>query len=255
MISGQEQGLTSGDKALDALARFEDKEDLESLKSILWFCLHSDWIVREHALTLLQRKSLSFSLFAGRSLLYDPAPLVREGAILCLVQKKTHLHTRLIYGMLTDVNWTVRCEAAMCLAEMPVTYSLESIVAVYLAEEDEFVRRDLAYLIGKTKSTARANTLRELLNTEQEPIARVGLLATLHKLGEKDVLDPMLEYYNHEDRMLHRNLTNTFWDLNFTVKEKRHIVSTVSQTSLHLSVLADYRKLIDFWKLKPQVAK
>ena len=64
MISGQEQGLTSGDKALDALARFEDKEDLESLKSILWFCLHSDWIVREHALTLLQRKSLSFSLFS-----------------------------------------------------------------------------------------------------------------------------------------------------------------------------------------------
>jgi len=128
--------------------------------------------------------------------------------------------------MLTDVNWTVRCEAAMCLAEMPVTYSLESIVAVYLAEEDEFVRRDLAYLIGKTKSTARANTLRELLNTEQEPIARVGLLATLHKLGEKDVLDPMLEYYNHEDRMLHRNLTNTFWDLNFTIKEKRHIVLT-----------------------------
>lgn len=235
-------------RALTELSRLENEEEGESLKRVCWFCLHPAWSVREKALTLLEQKSPLLSVFAGRSLLSDPAPLVRCGAILCLMQKKTRRNALLIYPLLTDPDWTVRCEAADCLAEMPVTYTLEEIVEVYRAEPSEFVRRDLALLIKKTKSPQAVKILRELFETETEPIACLGVLATLHRLKEKDALMQMLAYLDFEEGILQDNVINGFRYLSLTSKDKKTIVDYVKPDALLPGAKADYRELLRLWE-------
>ena len=235
-------------QALIQLGHLEDEEDEESAERIYWFCLHPAWSVREETLTLLRQKSPLLSIFAGRSLLSDPVPLVRCGAILCLMQKKTRRNALLIYPLLTDPDWTVRCEAADCLAEMPVTYTLAEIVEVYRAEPHEFVRRDLALLIKKTKLPNTVKILRELSEAEQEPIARLGVLAILHRLREKDALMEMLAYLKFEEGILQNNIINSFRYLVLTSKDKKTIVDYVKPDALLPGAKGDYRALLNLWK-------
>lgn len=85
---------------------------------------------------------------------------------------------------LTDSAAIVRVTAAGAVLYLPVEESAISLLPL-LNDKDEFVRQEIAYALGKTRSRAAAASLGELLVQEKKDGVRAAIIIALGDIGDE----------------------------------------------------------------------
>ena len=194
-------------------------------------------------------KSLRESAAKDRNAFLDSAPaalsarspLVRETAILLIMEHEAKGVAELVEPLLYDHNDDVRYSAAMCIGLLnegsgtnfpglrhllrdPVavirSQAVESVallgdrsalpaVARLLSDKDPIVRSYAASTVGALRGSSYLKKLRHALTTEKQELARVGLFEALFQLGKRDVLPDMLELLSSSDYHVRCSVANS----------------------------------------------
>jgi HEAT repeat protein len=85
---------------------------------------------------------------------------------------------------LNDPSPTVRATAAHAVVSLPPAEAAALLIPL-LQDKQEFVRREIAYSLGETRSRAALQPLTELLTTEKEISVRAAAVQALGQIGDE----------------------------------------------------------------------
>ncbi|HKO97309.1 MAG TPA: HEAT repeat domain-containing protein [Pyrinomonadaceae bacterium] len=98
--------------------------------------------------------------------------------------------SRVALTALTDASPIVRATAVGSILSLPPAESSASLIPL-LSDKDEFVRRETAYALGRTRSRSAVPRLVELLLTDKEDGVRGASAVALGEIGDSDAVIPL----------------------------------------------------------------
>lgn len=108
--------------------------------------------------------------------------------------------SRVAVTALTDPMPIVRVTAIAAIVSLPANESAASLLPL-LADKDEFVRRETAYAIGRTKSRSAISQLSELLLTDKEDGVRGAAAVALGDIGDATAVVALSNVLNPQSQM------------------------------------------------------
>jgi HEAT repeat protein len=91
---------------------------------------------------------------------------------------------------LADPNPMVRAVAASAVLSLPADESVTALLPL-LTEKDEFVRREVAYALGHTRSRRATAPLIDRLQTDKEEGVRAAAIVALGEIGDDTAVVPL----------------------------------------------------------------
>lgn len=98
--------------------------------------------------------------------------------------------SRAALSALNDSLPIVRATAVAAVLYLPPSESAPSLIPL-LSDKDEFVRRETAYALGKTRSRSAVPRLSELLLTDKEDGVRGAAAVALGQIGDREGVAPL----------------------------------------------------------------
>lgn len=98
--------------------------------------------------------------------------------------------SRVSLSALRDPAAIVRASAAAAILSLPLEESAASLIPL-LSDKDEFVRRETAYALGKTRSRMAVSPLVERLLTDKQDAVRGAAAVALGQIGDAAAVSPL----------------------------------------------------------------
>ena len=114
----------------------------------------------------------------------------RRDALLRLGNLKRPEASRAAAAALNDESPTVRVAAAHAVLSLPPNEAAALLVPL-LKDKDEFVRREAAFAIGKSRSRAATTTLVDLMLHDKKPSVRGAAAVALGQIGDDGALSAL----------------------------------------------------------------
>ncbi len=127
-----------------------------------------------------------------RQRLASPEPEERRDAVTRLGSIGRSDASRVALSALSDPAAIVRATAAQAVLSLPSDQSAEALIPL-LGDADEFVRREVAYALGKTKSRSATNPLIKLLSEDKKQSVRGAAAVGLGQIGDEAAVVPLAQ--------------------------------------------------------------
>jgi HEAT repeat protein len=114
-------------------------------------------------------------------------PEERRDALLQLWAMHRPEASRAATAGLTDASPMVRAVAAKAILSLGPDESVDLLTPL-ISDRDEFVRREVAYSLGKTKSHKALNALTQLLLNDREDGVRAAAAVSLGEIGDESAV-------------------------------------------------------------------
>lgn len=177
-----------------------DSRSPDSVLKLLQMLLDPSPTVRTDVLEQFRRAAPRHARVAARVGLGDTLDLNRCLAVELIGEAGAASDEALLRQVLrTDPEWTVRSTAADQLAGYPSAASTQALIHSFQNDPHEVVRRDAALALAGRAEVDPA-VVRHALSSEQEPLARVGLLWLEYTLGNGPALDAILDFILDPER-------------------------------------------------------
>ena len=199
--------------AITALAAIRSPEaDL----ALLGLLDHRSTRVRSLALDHLQKRSQSLARIAARTLMGDNDVSVSCEAIEILKKTGTYLdRQRLVVALAHSDEWLVRAHAADALAYLSGKAVRDTLLQALQEDPEPIVRRDAAQALANGSPSEVIPILEAALGEEKAEQARVGILAALYTLNQRDRLPELLTLWHSSDHRVRYAVLNCVRDVVF----------------------------------------
>lgn len=124
----------------------------------------------------------------------------RRDALTRLGSMQHHEASRAALSALTDPMPIIRATAASSILAVPDAEAASHLIPL-LKDKDEFVRREAAYALGKTRSSSGVSALAELLLTDKEDGVRGAAAVALGQIGDETAVVPLSAVLNPQVAM------------------------------------------------------
>lgn len=114
----------------------------------------------------------------------------RRDALMRLGAMRVPEASRVALAGLSDSDAMVRAVAASALLSLPAEERVAALVPL-LSEKDEFVRREVVYALGHTKSRRATTVLIERLQTDKEESVKAAAIVALGEIGDETAVVPL----------------------------------------------------------------
>jgi HEAT repeat protein len=108
--------------------------------------------------------------------------------------------SRTSLSALKDPAAIVRASAAAAILSLPVEESAANLIPL-LSDKDEFVRRETAYALGKTRSRMAVSPLVERLLTDRQDAVRSAAAVALGEIGNAEAVSPLASVLNPQSEL------------------------------------------------------
>jgi HEAT repeat protein len=119
----------------------------------------------------------------------------RRDALTRLGAMQHHEASRAALSALTDPMPIIRATAANVILSLPGGEAASQLMPL-LKDKDEFVRREAAYALGKTRNRSAVSALAELLLTDKEDGVRGAAAVALGDIGDETAVVPLSAVLN-----------------------------------------------------------
>ncbi|MEZ4298381.1 MAG: HEAT repeat domain-containing protein [Polyangiaceae bacterium] len=126
-------------------------------------------------------------------LLSDPDEEVRQLAVYCLAATGDPAAAGPLGGALFDSDDQVAMGAARSLHPIADKVQVPTFLKAYDASGEPLVKKEIGMLLGRVGQPADMPEIKKRWEAEQEPAARLGILAGTARLGDEDAQDAFKE--------------------------------------------------------------
>jgi HEAT repeat protein len=185
--------------------------------------------VRETVVCVIQKQQLSEFAAGVEVCLSDRNWMLRAAAAVCLgaLLESTRVpHLGLRKLVVSDPEWVVRIDAMESLANIEDLGAIEQI-ATRLDDENGIVRSYCAGILVEMSGLAYKSDLRKLLQRENDPRAKVGILAALFSIGDHSLLSHLLELLHSEEYQTRCAVVHSVEDLSLNSEEQATVIKTL----------------------------
>ncbi len=204
---------------------------------------------REMGMAYLEQVGSEMTLLAARAGVSDGSSDIRVVAIEMLIEFAKKQDAPRFIAALSDKAWEVRASAADGLGVVRSAAAAKALLARYKLEPHAVVRRDIALALA-FYGDAHAKSLQEFLETEKDPLARVGLHFALYLISPAMDIGEVLKFLAHPNPQVRGNAINLMIaekirpaDMDFVIKslidhlERERHPDCHSDTELKISEL------------------
>jgi HEAT repeat protein len=185
--------------------------------------------VRETVVRVIQEQQLSEFVPDVEACLSDRNWMLRAAAAVCigeLLESTQIPHLGLRNLVANDPEWVVRIDAMESLASIEDSGAIEQI-ATRLDDENGVVRSYCAGILVEMSGRAYKSDLRKLLQRENDPRAKVGILAALFSLGDRSLLPRLLELLHSEEYQTRCAVVHSVENLRLNPEELNAVIKAL----------------------------
>jgi len=185
--------------------------------------------VRETVVYAIQKQQLSAFAPDVEACLSDRNWMLRTAAATCLgaLLESTRIpHLGLRNLVVNDPEWVVRIDAMEGLANIEDSGAIEQI-ATRLNDENGIVRSYCAGILVEMSGRAYKSKLRTFLQHENDPRAKVGILAALFTTGDRSLLPRLLELLHSEEYQTRCAVIHSVENLPLHTEERAAVIKAL----------------------------
>jgi HEAT repeat protein len=196
--------------------------------------------VRAAALDLVREADVNEVEDQVRKTLLDKHRSVRYTAVETLgaLHEDEGIAARWLYPLLEDPFPLVRVEALEALVRIGDRQAL-NLITKRLDDNDGLVRSYAAWSIAQLGGTRYVSKIIQRASTENDDIAKVGMVDALFTLGDKTQFPRLLEFLFSDDYLVRCAAANALGAAKLTAKQLRAAIQAVTYAAEHPLVRGD----------------